>query len=68
VLLDSYRVPAWIYDLLRKLSSSEAIDLRLVIVEQSSKATAGTNRTPTLFKVWAALDRRVRRSTARACY
>ncbi len=66
VLLDSYQVPAWIYDLLRKLSSSEAIDLRLVMVDQNSQAAAGTNRTPILFKLWAALDRRVRRSAAGA--
>lgn len=66
VLLDSCQVPAWIYDLLRKLSSSEAIDLRLVIVDQNSKAASATNCTPILFKLWAALDRRVRRSAAGA--
>jgi hypothetical protein len=66
VVLDSYQVPGWIYYLLGKLSSSEVIDLCLLVLDEGSKPTAEANRPPVLLRLWNAMDRWFRRSAADA--
>jgi hypothetical protein len=60
LVLDSSRVPGWIYDLIDKLTSCSAIEPLLFVLKNDSKVTAGSDRSPILFRFWAALDRWVR--------
>ncbi len=60
VVLDSSPVPGWIYHLVEKLTSCSAIEALLLVLENDSKGTAGSDRGPVLFRSWAALDRWVR--------
>jgi hypothetical protein len=60
VVLDSSPVPGWIYHLVEKLTSCSAIEALLLVLENDSKGTAGSDRSPVLFRSWAALDRWVR--------
>ncbi len=61
VVLDSLPVPGWIYHLVDKLTSCSAIEPLLFVLKNDSKVTAWSNRSPVLFRSWAALDRWVRR-------
>jgi hypothetical protein len=60
VVLDSSPAPGWIYHLIDKLTSCSAIEGLLLVLENDSKGTAGSDRGPTLFRSWAAVDRWVR--------
>jgi hypothetical protein len=60
VVLDSSRVPGWIYHLIDKLTSCSAIEILLFVVKNDPKVTARPDRGPVLFRSWAALDRWVR--------
>ena len=60
VVLDSSRVPGWIHYLIEKLTSCNAIEPFLIVLNNDSKVTAGSDRSPVLFRSWAALDRWVR--------
>jgi hypothetical protein len=62
VVLDSSRVPGWIYHLVEKLSSCSAIEALLLVLENDSKGTARSEGGPVLFRCWAALDRWVRQA------
>src|SRR5260370_14583311 len=61
VVLDSLPVPGWIYYLVDKLTSCSAIEPLLFVLKNDSKVTAWSDRSPVLFRSWAALDRWVRR-------
>lgn len=62
MLLDSLWVPGWIYHLIDKLTECSSIEPFFFVITNDSKATAGTDRSPVLFRCWAALDRWVRQS------
>jgi hypothetical protein len=62
VVLDSSRVPEWIYHLIEKLSSCSAIEPLLLVLENDSKGAARSEGGPVLFRCWAALDRWVRQA------
>jgi hypothetical protein len=62
VVLDSSRVPGWIYHLVEKLSSCSAIETLLFVLENDSKGAARLEGGPVLFRCWAALDRWVRQA------
>jgi hypothetical protein len=62
VVLDSSRVPGWIYHLVEKLSSCSAIEALLLVLENDSKGTARSEGGPVLYRCWAALDRWVRQA------
>lgn len=62
IVLESYRVPAWIYYLVEKLTSCDGIQPYLVVLSDPASGPAGLDRAPILFRCWAALDRWVRRS------
>ena len=61
VVLDSLPVPGWIYYLVDKLTSCSAIEPLLFVLKNDSKGTAWSDRSPVLFRSWAALDRLLRR-------
>src|SRR5882757_970703 len=60
VVLDSSRVPGWIYHLIDKLTNCSAIEPLLFVLKNDLKVTARSDRSPVLFRSWAALDRWVR--------
>jgi len=60
VVLDSLRMPGWIYYLIDKLTSCSAIEPLFFVLKNDSKVRAGSDRSPVLFRSWAALDRWVR--------
>jgi hypothetical protein len=62
VVLDSLRVPGWIYYLIDKLTSRSAIETLLFVLKNDLKVTTGSNRSPVLFRSWAAFDRWVRKA------
>jgi hypothetical protein len=62
VVVDSLQMPSWIYYLLEKLTSCDAIKPSLVVLNNRSRAVAGSDRGPVLFRSWAALDGWVRRA------
>jgi hypothetical protein len=57
VVLDSSRVPGWIYHLIDKLTSCSAIEVLLFVVKNDPKVTARSDRGPVLFRSWAGIDR-----------
>jgi hypothetical protein len=61
IVLDSRRVPGWVHYLIEKLITCKAVEPVLVILNDDSKIVAALNRGPTLFRLWSALDRWVRR-------
>jgi hypothetical protein len=66
MVLDSFPVPGWIYYLVDKLTSCNAIEPLLFVLKNDSKVTAWSGRIPVLFRSWAALDRWVRRPSTDA--
>lgn len=64
VMLDSFDVPGWLYYLLETIGHLSSVELALVIVRPGSKRPA--DRLPILFRAWAALDKRIRRSSTDA--
>jgi hypothetical protein len=60
MVLDSSRVPGWIYYLIDKLTRCNAIEPFLFVLKNDSKVTARSDRGPVLFRSWAALDRWIR--------
>jgi hypothetical protein len=61
LVLESSRVPGWIYCLIEKLISCNTIEPFLFVLKYEPKVTAQSDRSPVLFRSWAALDRWIRR-------
>lgn len=64
IMLDSFDVPGWLYYLLERIRHLQSVELALVIMRSGSRRPA--DRSPILFRAWAALDRRIRRSSTDA--
>ncbi|MCU1247623.1 MAG: hypothetical protein JWQ49_652 [Edaphobacter sp.] len=59
-MLDSSRVPGWIYHLVDKLTSCSAIEPLLFVLRKDLKVIGGSERGPVLYRSWVAFDRWIR--------